>query len=498
MARAIKKRALPAAIVITALLAPTASAASKAKPADGNLGARQIVLLRDDGRRAKRAPQRIVLSGAKSAVYASFNVPRTWAGKPTSLVLKARSKVRVTVRAVRAGDLRSLRWSNRPRAVGAGVTTNLSAGTPTAIALPRLPSAGRLVLEIRGRGRTVITGVLEISPRHGPSQPDAGEDEQAPGNDGGSDGEDEQAPGNDGGSDGGDRPLGEEPVPDQRPAEPEPPVEPDSPFADLAPRLIGAPRVSAAALTEASGLAESALNPGVYWTHNDSGDRARLFAIDAASGALRATFELPGVTATDWEDLAIAPDSDGNYAFYIADIGDNSAVRASVKIYRAAEPTLPAAGGPPPTITASSVSSQRLTYPGGARDAESLAVGSDGALTVISKREAQVGVYRLDDPQFTGGSSLLSSVGQLPLTWVVGASASPDGSFVLIKTSSAVRGYAIGSDESVADALVRGGAGVSLPYDAEPQGEAVAASFSGRGHATLSEGLSQPLQQWRW
>ncbi len=169
-----------------------------------------------------------------------------------------------------------------------------------------------------------------------------------------------------------------------------------------------------------------------------------------------------------------------------------------MKVYRAAEPTLPAAGGAPVTINAGTVSSQRLTYPGGPRDAESLAIGADGALTVVSKREAQVGVYRLADPQFVGGSSQLDAAGTMPLTWVVGASASPDGSFVLIKTLSAVRGYAIGSDESVADALIRGGAGVNLPYSAEPQGEAVAASISGRGHATISEGIAQPLQQWRW
>ena len=276
------------------------------------------------------------------------------------------------------------------------------------------------------------------------------------------------------------------------------PLRPESLFAELLPQLIATPAVNAPDLTEASGLAESALNPGVYWTHNDSGDRARLFAIDAATGALRATFELPGVTATDWEDLAIAPDADGNDAFYIADIGDNGAARSSVKIYRTAEPALPAAGGPAVTINAGAVSSQRLTYPGGPRDAESLAVGADGALTIISKREAQVGVYRLPAPQFNGGISVLSSVGQLPLTWVVGASASQDGSFVLIKTSSSVLGYAIASDESVAEALVRGGGGENLPYSAEPQGESVAAALAGRGHATISEGISQPLQQWRW
>ncbi len=66
MGQAIKERALPAAIVAAALLtlAPTAGAASKAKPGAGNVAARQVVLLRNDGRRAKLAPQRLVLSGS--------------------------------------------------------------------------------------------------------------------------------------------------------------------------------------------------------------------------------------------------------------------------------------------------------------------------------------------------------------------------------------------------------------------------------------------------
>lgn len=493
MRQAIKERVLPAAITVALLaaLAPAAGAANKAKPATGNIGARQVALLRNDGRRANLAPQRLALSGGRANIYASFNVPEPWAGKPISLVLTASSSVRLRVSAVRAGDLRSLRWTARPRSVGGSVTTHLLAGKPERISLKQLPQSGRLVLQISARGTAVITGALEISPRAGEPPPadDTPTGRDQPGAGTGDPGESPVS---------GEQPLDASPSDPTAPSAPDSPLDPSSPFADLAPHLTGAPPVRADALTEASGLAESAVNPGVYWTHNDSGDRARLFAIDAATGALRATFELPGITATDWEDLAIAPDADGNDAFYIADIGDNTAARSSVRVYRAAEPMLPAAGGAPVTINAASVSSQRLTYPGGPRDAESLAVGSDGALTIISKREAQVGVYQLANPAFAGGSSQLGFVGRMPLTWVVGASASPDGSFALVKTASAVRGYPIGSDESVADALVRGGSGVNLPYNAEPQGEAVAASISGRGHATLSEGISQPLQQWRW
>jgi hypothetical protein len=498
MTTVVKDRALLTFGVAAALLvfAPSAEAAGTAKPAAGNVAAGQIALLRNDGRRATIAPQRLSLSAGRANVYASFSVPHTWGGKPIALTLRSNSNVRVSVTAVRAGRLRSLRWSTRPRSVGKAVNVKLRANGANRVELPQLP-AGRVVLEIRTRGSAVISGTLQIalgksSPKPGTGAPPSGGDQKPGSGGGGSGGEGSGEPDSGAPLDSPDLPA------DGSPPAPDSPLDPGSPFAELLPQLIGAPLVNAAALTEASGLAESAINPGVYWTHNDSGDRARLFAIDAATGALRATFELPGVTATDWEDLAIAPDADGSDAFYIADIGDNGAARSSVRIYRVAEPTLPAAGGPAVTINAGAVSSQRLTYPGGPRDAESLAVGSDGAVTIISKREAQVGVYRLADPQFIGGSSQLDSIGRLPLTWVVGASASPDGSFVLIKTAGSVRGYAIASDESVADALVRGAAGVNLPYTAEPQGEAVAASLSGRGHATLSEGISQPLQQWRW
>jgi hypothetical protein len=493
MTSVIKDRVLLTFGVAAALLvfAPSAEAAVTAKPAAGQVAAKQIALLRNDGRRPTIAPQRLSLRTGRANVYASFGVPKTWAGKPIELALRSNSNVRVSVTAVRAGRLRSLRWSTRPRAVSKAVSVNLRDTGPTFLELPQLP-AGRVVLEIRARGRAVISGTLRIARKPSQPAPVAGtpssDSDQEPGTTGEESGE----------SDSGAQPDTPELPIDDSPSAPDSPVDPGSPFADLSPQLIGAPPVNAPALTEASGLAESAVNPGVYWTHNDSGDRARLFAIDTASGSLRATLELPGVTAADWEDLAIAPDVDGDDAFYIADIGDNSAARASVTIYRVAEPTLPPWRGAPVTINAGAVSSQRLTYPGGPRDAESLAVGSDGALTIISKREAQVGVYQLADPQFVGGRAQLASVGRLPLTWVVGASASPDGSFVLIKTAGAVRGYAIDSDETVADALVRGGAGVNLPYNAEPQGEAVAASMTGRGHATISEGISQPLQQWRW
>ena len=46
-------------------------------------------------------------------------------------------------------------------------------------------------------------------------------------------------------------------------------------------------------IVEASGLAVSRRHPGVLWTHNDSGDPARLFAV-GADGRTRAVLTLAG------------------------------------------------------------------------------------------------------------------------------------------------------------------------------------------------------------
>ena len=89
---------------------------------------------------------------------------------------------------------------------------------------------------------------------------------------------------------------------------------------------------------ESSGLARSRRHPGVFWTHNDSGDSARFFAIDA-SGNVLAEFAVDGASHEDWEDIAI--DDDG--FLYLGDVGNNSNDRDDLVVYRVAEPD-PAAG----------------------------------------------------------------------------------------------------------------------------------------------------------
>ena len=94
-------------------------------------------------------------------------------------------------------------------------------------------------------------------------------------------------------------------------------------------------RLAAPEATEISGLVASPTQPGVLWAHNDSGDRARIFAL-RNDGSLIASLDVPGAEATDWEDIAVGPGDD----LLLGDIGDNQSVRKDIDIYRVPEPRL--------------------------------------------------------------------------------------------------------------------------------------------------------------
>src|SRR6185503_14866394 len=90
-------------------------------------------------------------------------------------------------------------------------------------------------------------------------------------------------------------------------------------------------------IPETSGLAVSRRNPGLLWSHNDSGSAAVLFALDTA-GAVRGRVRVP-VRTRDWEDVSAARCPSGD-CLYVADIGDNKGARRTVQIYRVPEPAV--------------------------------------------------------------------------------------------------------------------------------------------------------------
>jgi len=243
-------------------------------------------------------------------------------------------------------------------------------------------------------------------------------------------------------------------------------------------------------INEASGLAASRRNPDVLWTHNDSGDEARLFAL-TTDGRHLGVYRIAGVAARDWEDIAVGPGPvEGVSYLYIGDIGDNDAQFDLKYIYRIPEPLVDSNQSPVDT-TLAGAEAIAFRYPDGSRDAETLMVDPlTKDIYLVSKRESSVRVYRAPYPQSTSESITLEQVATLNVTLAVGGDISPAGLEILVKTYTNVYYWCRTPAEELWEALTR--EPVTVPYTPEPQGEAVCWSADGMGYYTVSEELPSP------
>jgi hypothetical protein len=270
------------------------------------------------------------------------------------------------------------------------------------------------------------------------------------------------------------------------------------PAAPVRPAICGALRVretgtiGAPEATEISGLAPSAGQPGVLWAHNDSGDRARVFAL-RADGSLIASLDVPGAEAVDWEDVAIGPGGD----LLLGDIGDNGAVRESVDVYRVPEP--PLGGGPTATDAATRL---RLGYPDGPHDAETLlADPRTGELVVVGKRlDGNSGVYATTvAARGASAEATLRRTGTLRLGFgglATGGDVSADGRTVVVRTYTNIFAWTRKRGASLA-ATLRGKPCVGqVRLSGEGQGESLALSRDGRSFFTVPEGAGAKVRRY--
>lgn len=234
-------------------------------------------------------------------------------------------------------------------------------------------------------------------------------------------------------------------------------------------------------IEETSGMAVSRRFPGLIYVHNDSGGAPEIYLLDTL-GKYRGTLELEGVENRDWEDLAIGPGpKEAEPYLYIGDIGDNFSKHEELIIYRIPEPREIKAEM---TVVPEKII---LKYPDGARDAETLLIDPlSGDLYVLTKRDTRNILYKAAATALNDGEKVvLEKVMELPIMLSVGGDISEDGLQVAIKNYWVVYYWERTPGQSLEECLTQKPR--LLPYDPEPQGEALAFSPDGMSYFTLSE-----------
>lgn len=204
-------------------------------------------------------------------------------------------------------------------------------------------------------------------------------------------------------------------------------------------------------LVENSAATMSMTQPGIFFSINDSGNDALLFALDT-TGRGRGVWRVTNANDSDWEAASVGPCAAGvaSWCVYIGDVGDNEARRRSRRIYRVPEPRAaePGVGRP------DSLSAERLTfeYPNGPQDVEAMYVARNGDAFLIAKRPRLDAarrplpalVYRLPASAWQEKGdrravaelvdSLPISPGSAPFRVITDAALSPDAKHLAVRT----------------------------------------------------------------
>jgi len=212
-------------------------------------------------------------------------------------------------------------------------------------------------------------------------------------------------------------------------------------------------------IRESSGIIASRRQSGVFWTHNDQGNKAALFAITREGKSL-ADFVV-NTKNEDWEDIAI--DDAGN--LYVAATGNNDLEKKEVSVLRLKEPDVASRTRKKSKLEVTHA--WRLAYPKAPFNCESLFVWKDCGWLITKEAEGTPAtIYRfpLDEQKET---LILEQVAQLKVySPVTAADISPDGARLAVLSKEGLYVFQIDGDVASAsrrEARVYG----SVPKQAE-------------------------------
>lgn len=196
-------------------------------------------------------------------------------------------------------------------------------------------------------------------------------------------------------------------------------------------------------MAELSGLVQSRAYPDVLWTHNDSGNEPRLFAMTVDGEVVNPGLEVQEATLRDWESITRWGDN-----LYLTEMGNNLNASRRLGVYEIPEPN---------PHTATSVRPSRflpVRYPDQQHfppwdrwhfDCEA-SFALDGSLYFVTKnrpafrlfvQQGSANLYKLDlgDLQEDNVLEAVDSIDDLG-GWVTGADVSSDGRWIALLIES--------------------------------------------------------------
>ena len=249
-------------------------------------------------------------------------------------------------------------------------------------------------------------------------------------------------------------------------------------------------------IVEASGLVASHVHDDVLWTHNDSGDGSRIYALNT-TGELVGAWVIDDDKAADLEDIAIGEMS-GFWWLFLGDIGDNAKARDHVVVSAISERN---PSNPEEAVTL--LRRLELTYPDGPHDAETLLFDplTEDLLILTKSTKGATGVYRKAAPHAHATTTTLTKVAEIdfrkaPLEgfFPTAGDVRADGAWVALRNyTDTLWVWPRDPSKPLWEAFEQ--TPCAYPVLQEPQGESLAFDAKDLSLWTLSEGTEQPLNR---
>ena len=195
-------------------------------------------------------------------------------------------------------------------------------------------------------------------------------------------------------------------------------------------------------INESSGIVKSRTYENVYWTHNDSGDEARLFPVNRNGELLKPEWmrsEFKGIAIgnavnIDWEELAI--DNHGN--LYIGAFGNNGNARRDLGVYLLREPYRQASSAARVLKLIPFEYPDQKAFPPEKKNFDCEAFfWAKGKLYFLTKHrsDTRTKLYRLDSEESEKVNTLTYLSSYETRDWVTAADATIDGSKIAVLTT---------------------------------------------------------------